>query len=114
MISGGIVKLRRILKNIILSVEKMQSANKTIKLQFENSNYAEMLTYVLGLLWNVKEVVGETLAPKFMQVLSTKLNSSSSVRNQLVKGIRETCEEICPNPSSQNLEILKIFAKKKM
>lgn len=112
MISGG-SKIATNIKKYNTFSGKNAKRKQDYQIQFENSNYGNA-DYVLGLLWNVKEVVGETLAPKFMQVLSTKLNSSSSVRNQLVKGIRETCEEICPNPSSQNLEILKIFAKKKM
>lgn len=112
MISGN-SKIATNIKKYNTFSGKKAKRKQDYQLQFETSNYANS-DFVLGLLWQVKDIIGEELAPRFMFRLSEKLRSSDNIRNQLVKGIRETCEEVCPSPTTQNIQILKSFVIKKM
>jgi len=112
MISGG-SKIAMNIKKYNTFDGKKAKRKQNYQIQFENSNYANS-DYVLGLLWAVKDVVGDDLAPSFMYTLSKKVNSSANIRDDLVQGINLTCSELCSNPFSQRIEILKKFTEKKM
>jgi hypothetical protein len=112
MISGG-SKIATNIKKYNTFDGKKAKRKQDYQIQFENSNYANS-DYVLGMLWSVKEIVGEKSAPAFMYTLSKKVNSSANIRDDLVQGINLTCSEICSNPFSQRIEIFKKFSQKKM
>jgi len=92
---------------------KKAKRKQDYQVQFENSNFANS-DYVLGILWMIKSIVGNEITPNFMYKLSQQINSSSDIRNDLIKGIRKTCDELCKDPFSQKMEIFKGLAKKQM
>lgn len=75
-------------------------------LQFEMSEYANT-DFVFGMLWEMKKIVGDEKGDAFMFELSKKLTTNSSIRNQLIEGILETCEEQCTSPFLDKMKILK-------
>lgn len=75
-------------------------------IQFEMSDYANT-DFVFGLLWEMKKIVGEEKGELFMFELRKKLTTNSSIRNQLVEGLLETCDEQCESPFVDRLKILK-------
>lgn len=112
MISGG-SKIATNIKQFNTFDGKKAKRKQDYQVQFENSQYANA-DYVLGILWMVKDVVGIQQAPQFMYRLSQLVNSSADIRNDLVRGIRLSCDELCSDPFSQKIEILKRFTQKKM
>jgi hypothetical protein len=76
------------------------------KIQFEMGEYANT-DFVFGLLWEMGKIVGEDKGEAFMFELRKKLTTNSNIRNQLVEGILETCEEECTTPFVDKIRILK-------
>jgi hypothetical protein len=75
-------------------------------IQFEMQDYANT-DFVFGLLWQMKKIVGEEQGTEFMYALRNKLTTNSSIRNELVEGILNTCDEMCEMPFNDKLRILK-------
>ena len=75
-------------------------------LQFESTEYANT-DFVFGLLWEIKNIIGENNGAPFMFSLRKKLTTNSSIRNQLIEGILQTCEKECHHPFVDKLQILK-------
>lgn len=75
-------------------------------LQFEATAYANT-DFVFGMLWEIKNILGEEQGEAFMFELRKKINTNSNVRVQLVEGILTTCDEICVSPFVDKLRILK-------
>lgn len=75
-------------------------------IQFEMSDYANT-DFVFGMLWELKNILGEEKGETFMFELRKKLTTNSTIRGQLVEGILETCEESCATPFLDKLRILK-------
>jgi hypothetical protein len=76
--------------------------------QFETSDYANS-DFVFGMLWDLKKVVGDELAPDFVYNLREKINTNSTIRNQFIEGIIDTCNERCVNPFVDKLKILQKY-----
>ena len=75
-------------------------------IQFESQDYANT-DFVFGLLWQMKTIVGEKQGTDFMYALRNKLTTNSSIRNELVEGILDTCDEMCDMPFNDKIRILK-------
>ncbi len=75
-------------------------------IQFESSQYANT-DFVFGMLWEMKKIVGEDKGEAFMFELRKKLTTNSTIRNQLIEGILQTCDEVCTLPFVDKLRILK-------
>lgn len=78
---------------------------KKFMIQFETTDFANS-DFVLGLLWDLKNVLGDKLATEFVYSLSNKINTNSTIRKDLIEGILTTCEEKCPNPFIDKISIL--------
>ena len=76
------------------------------KIQFEMQDYANT-DFVFGLLWSMKKIVGDAQGMEFMYALRTKLTTNSSIRNELVQGLLDTCDEMCEMPFNDKIRILK-------
>lgn len=74
--------------------------------QFESTEYANT-DFVFGMLWEMKKIVGEDKGEAFMFELRKKLTTNSTIRNQLIEGILNTCDEVCTVPFVDKLRILK-------
>ncbi|WPU63936.1 hypothetical protein [Peredibacter starrii] len=75
-------------------------------IQFEMTEYANT-DFVFGMLWSLKEILGEEKGEAFMFDLRKKLTTNSTIRGQLIEGILQTCEESCASPFVDKLRILK-------
>lgn len=76
------------------------------KIQFEMQDYANT-DFVFGMLWEMKKIVGEDKGTDFMYSLRDKLTTNSSIRNELIQGILDTCDEKCEMPFNDKIRILK-------
>lgn len=85
---------------------KDATKKKDYMLQFEMSDYANT-DFVFGMLWELKNILGEEKGESFMFELRKKITTNSTIRGQLVEGILETCEERCEQPFVDKLRILK-------
>lgn len=75
-------------------------------IQFEMQDYANT-DFVFGMLWEMKKIVGQDQGTAFMYELRKKLTTNSSIRNELVEGILNTCDEMCEMPFNDKMRILK-------
>lgn len=75
-------------------------------IQFEMGEYANT-DFVFGLLWEIKNILGEKEGEKFIFNLRTKVTTNSSIRKELVEGIIKTCDEVCEEPFNDKIKILK-------
>jgi hypothetical protein len=82
-------------------------------IQFEMGEYANT-DFVFGMLWEIKNILGEEKGEKFMFALRKKITTNSAIRKELIEGILDTCEEICDQPFVDKLQILKALNLRKI
>lgn len=70
------------------------------------SEYANT-DFVFGLLWEMKNILGEEKGEAFMYDLRKRLTTNSTIRGQLVDGLIKTCEAVCDRPFIDKINILK-------
>ncbi len=87
---------------------KKAKKNESYMVQFETSDYANS-DFVFGMLWDLKKILGDDLAPDFVYSLREKINTNSTIRNQFIEGIIDTCNERCGNPFVDKLKILQKY-----
>jgi hypothetical protein len=75
-------------------------------IQFEMTEYANT-DFVFGLLWELKNILGEEKGEAFMFELRKRLTTNSTIRGQLIDGILKTCDAVCEQPFNDKLRILK-------
>ena len=75
-------------------------------LQFEATEYANT-DFVFGMLWEMRNILGEEKGAAFMYELRKKITTNSSIRGELVEGILTTCDEVCETPFVDKLKIQK-------
>lgn len=75
-------------------------------LQFEATEFANT-DFVFGMLWEIKNILGEAKGEVFMYELRKKITTNASIRGQLIEGILTTCDEVCETPFVDKLRILK-------
>ena len=76
------------------------------QIEFEMSDYANT-DFVFGLLWEMKNILGEEKGESFMFNLRKNLNTNSTIRTGLIEGILKTCKEDCADPFNDKIHILK-------
>lgn len=100
------LKLAKHIKKYNTYNGKDASKKKEYNVQFETQEYANT-DFVFGMLWELKKIVGEDKGEAFMFELRKKLTTNSTIRKQLIEGVLQTCDEICPLPFVDKLRILK-------
>lgn len=75
-------------------------------LQFEMGEYANT-DFVFGLLWEIKNILGEEKGQSFMFELRKRVTTNSTIRNELIDGILKTCDAVCDHPFVDKIQILK-------
>ncbi len=75
-------------------------------LQFEMSDYANT-DFVFGLLWQMKDILGDQKGELFMFELRKKLTTNSSIRVELIEGLLSTCDAVCDTPFVDKIRMLK-------
>lgn len=89
---------------------KNAKRKKDYQIEFEMKEYANT-DFVFGLLWEIKSILGEAKGEDVVFKLREKVNTNSTIRNGLMEGLIQTCEEYCESPFTDKLRILKSFNK---
>lgn len=75
-------------------------------IQFEMSDYANT-DFVFGVLWEMKNILGENQGEAFMYQLRKKVTTNSTIRGELIDGLLQTCDEVCDTPFVDKINMLK-------
>jgi hypothetical protein len=75
-------------------------------IQFEMSDYANT-DFVFGVLWEMKNILGENQGEAFMYQLRNKVTTNSTIRGELIDGLLQTCDEVCDTPFVDKINMLK-------
>ncbi len=81
------------------------------RIDFEQNNNANS-DFVFGLLWNVGQLIGKERESKFIFDLSSKLSTNSSIKEDLLSAMIDTCNEDCKNPFSDKIVLYRFFDSK--
>lgn len=103
---AGSPKLAKHIKKYNTFNGKNADRAQSYMIQFEMGEYANT-DFVFGMLWEIKNILGEEKGEKFMFNLTNKITTNSSIRNELVEGILKTCDEMCDQPFIDKMRILK-------
>ena len=87
---------------------KKATKKEKYMVQFETSDYANS-DFVFGMLWDLKKILGDEMAPGFVYDLREKINTNSSIRTQFIEGIIDTCNASCTSPFVDKLKILQRY-----
>jgi hypothetical protein len=87
---------------------KKANRKQSYMVQFETTDYANS-DFVFGMLWDLNSIIGQEPAPSFVYALREKINTNSTIKNQFIEGILETCEEKCELPFVDKLKILQRY-----
>lgn len=83
------------------------------QIQFEMGEYANT-DFVFGLLWEMGNIVGENKGEAFMYELRNKLTTNSTIRNELIEGLLQTCDEECSSPFNDKIRMMKALNLKRI
>jgi hypothetical protein len=75
--------------------------------EFESQQYANA-DFVFGLLYEAEKIAGEK-GPVMLYNVRTKIETDSSIRDQLLEGILRSCREHCSIPGLNHIQLLKLF-----
>lgn len=75
--------------------------------QFESQEYANA-DFVFGLLYEAEKIAADK-GPIMLYNVRTKIETDSSIRNQLLEGILGSCKEYCSTPGLKHIQLLKLF-----
>lgn len=103
---SGSPKLAKHIKKYNTFNGKNAKKKQNYMIQFEMGDYANT-DFVFGLLWELKNILGQEKGEKFMFRLRQKLTTNSTIRGELIDGIIQTCDEMCENPFIDKINILK-------
>jgi hypothetical protein len=103
---AGSPKLAKHIKKYNTFSGKNAKKKQDYLIQFEMDMYANT-DFVFGLLWELKNLLGEKRGEAFMYELRQRLTTNSSIRKELIEGILETCDKVCETPFVDKLNILK-------
>jgi hypothetical protein len=103
---AGSPKLAKHIKKYNTFNGKNAKRKQDYVIQFEMSEYANT-DFVFGLLWQIKNILGEEKGEAFMFDLPKRLTTNSTIRGQLIDGILKTCDAICDHPFIDKVRILK-------
>lgn len=102
---SGSPKLAKHIKKYNTFNGKNAKRKQDYVIQFEMSQYANT-DFVFGLLWEIKNILGEQKGESFMFELRKRVTTNSTIRGQLIDGILSTCEAVCDQPFIDKIKIL--------
>jgi hypothetical protein len=103
---AGSPKLAKHIKKYNTFNGKNAKRKQDYMIQFEMGEYANT-DFVFGLLWELKNILGEAKGEAFMFELRNKLTTNSTIRGELIEGILKTCDKVCDEPFVDKINILK-------
>jgi len=83
------------------------------RIDFEQNNNANS-DFVFGLLWNVGHLIGKEKESKFIFDLSSKLTTNSSIKEDLLNAMFDTCNEDCESPLNDKIMLYRYFNSKNL
>lgn len=110
---AGSPKLAKHIKKYNTYNGKNAKRKQNYMIQFEMGEYANT-DFVFGMLWEIKNILGEEKGEKFMFALRKKITTNSAIRRELIEGILDTCDEVCDQPFIDKLNILKALNLRKI
>ena len=102
---SGSPKLAKHIKKYNTFNGKNAKRKQDYVIQFEMSQYANT-DFVFGLLWEIKNIIGEQKGEAFMFELRKRVTTNSTIRGQLIDGIISTCDAVCDRPFIDKMMIL--------
>lgn len=102
---SGSPKLAKHIKKYNTFNGKNAKRKQDYVIQFEMSEYANT-DFVFGLLWEIKNILGEEKGEAFMFELRKRVTTNSTIRGQLIDGIIATCNDVCDQPFIDKIKIL--------
>lgn len=105
-------KLATKIKEYNLYNGKEVQKKQQYQLAYERGELANT-DFVFGLLWNIGQVVGNNELA-FMEVLSGKLTTNSSIKDDLIEASLETCSLKCSDPTVDKLKLYRMFDRKNL
>ena len=103
---SGSPKLAKHIKRYNTFNGKNAKKKQDYMIQFEMGEYANT-DFVFGLLWELKNILGEEKGEAFMFDLRKRLTTNSTIRGELVEGILKTCDAVCDHPFIDKIALLK-------
>ncbi len=103
---SGSPKLAKHIKKYNTFNGKNAKRKQDYMIQFEMGDYANT-DFVFGLLWEVKNILGQEQGEAFMYELRNTITTNSTIRGELVEGLIKTCEKVCKDPFNDKIIILK-------
>lgn len=87
--------------------------SKKLYSHWYESNRAATADFVLSVLWDVREVLGEELGNRIVFEARKKLKTgSATINHHLIQAVIDTCSEICEAPRRDRLLLYEAFSKK--
>lgn len=79
---------------------------------YESSNMATS-DFVLSVLWDVRETLGEEIADPLIYEMRTKLKTgSATINNHLLQAVLDTCSIKCKSPRRDKLKLYETFSSR--
>lgn len=108
---SGSAELAKHIKKYNTFNGKNAKKKQDYRLQFEMNSFANT-DFVFGLLWEIKNILGEEKGETFMFELRKSLTTNSTIRGELVDGIIRTCDEVCDQPFVDKIHLFKALSLK--
>lgn len=87
--------------------------NRTTYNHWFESNQMANSDFVLSVLWDIREKLGETVSDKLIFESRKKLEvQTATVYHHLLQAIIETCDSVCPDPKNDKLRLYQIFSNR--
>lgn len=74
---------------------------------YESNTYAN-IDFVLGVLWQVREVT-DSKSDQLVYEVRKRVNSSSNIRGDLVRAILKQCKTDCPKPFTDRIRLMNSY-----
>lgn len=87
--------------------EKDAFRDEAYQTGYESNSYAN-IDFVLGVLWQVREL-DEEMGHSFIYNVRNRITSSSNIRHDLVKSILKECRKSCNSPLRDRIKLLNAY-----
>jgi hypothetical protein len=108
---GSTPKLAKKIKEYNTFNGKNAKRKQQYQVEFESTEYANT-DFVFGLLYQMRNIVGEDRGEAFIYDLRNNITTNSSIRNELIEGLLKSCDALCASPFNDRISILKTLNHK--
>lgn len=104
-------KLATHIKEYNLFSGKQVHRKQQYRLYFEQGEMANN-DFVFGLLWNLGQKIGSKNEISFIHEMSARLESSSTIKEDLINAALVSCKSYCPDPVNDRFKLFQFFNAK--